>query len=57
MYDDLSAATDDAPAARVTPSRTKALKLLTPCISGCDGLVMLAVLLEKFCWVVELYGE
>jgi hypothetical protein len=42
-------------AVSVTPLRTEALRLLTPCINGCDGLVMLAVLLPS-CWDVELYG-
>src|SRR6266446_476427 len=49
-------ATADAPAARVSASRKQALRLLTPCISGWDGSVILAVLQVKFCWLVELYG-
>jgi hypothetical protein len=48
-------ATAVAPAVRVTPLRKEAFRLLTPCINGWDGSVMLAVLL-KSAWDVELYG-
>src|SRR5437763_7537044 len=49
-------ATAEAPDARVRPLRTQALRLLTPRISGCDGLMILATSQVKFCWLVELYG-
>src|SRR6266480_2373525 len=52
----VQSATDAAPDASVSPLRSNAPRLLTPCIRGWPGWVMFAVLKEQLVMLVELNG-